>query len=224
MAIKVDCDPLERALRERVDVARRLVDATKLVNPAVIDVSREARGLAIVLLFAAYENLLNTLCRTLLEAAAKTRARGRRLKPGLQLFLVHNELIGLADGGKSRIWRSAGLELIQAIQEKPASQLDMGLFPSDGSFMKASQIKLFCTLFDLGDPGPVLREVWPRINTIVDQRNAIAHGRMTPEQVGRTYSYEELMSLTRLWEQRWIDFLRWVGAACNRSSAFLSSR
>ncbi|MER6824994.1 HEPN domain-containing protein [Streptosporangium sp. NPDC000563] len=224
MAAKIDCDPLEKALRERVEVARRLVDATKLKPVPAGDVSREARGLAIVLLFAAYENLLTALCRTLLESAAKSRARGRRLKPGLQLFLAHNELSGLADGGKSRIWRSAGLELIKALNDRPAASLNMNLFPNDGSFMKSSQVKLFCEVFDLGDPGPILREVWPRINTIVDQRNAIAHGRTTPDEIGRSYSYDELIKLTRLWEERWVDFLKWVEASCQGPLVFLKSR
>ncbi|MFI9574593.1 HEPN domain-containing protein [Microbispora rosea] len=203
---------------------RRLVDATKLHGSTEADVSREARGLAIVLLFAAYENLLYSLCRTLLESAAKSRARGRRLKPGLQLFLAHSELSGLADGGKSRIWRDAGIDLIKALNERPVTELNKGLFPADGSFMKASQVRLFCSIFDLGDPGPILREIWPRINTVVEQRNAIAHGRMTPDEVGRNYSHDDLMKLVALWEQRWMDFVTWVETRCSGPSAFLLSR
>jgi hypothetical protein len=211
-----------------------LVRATQLHIPPVgsasslaaprDDVSREARGIAVLLLFAAYENLLTSLCRSLLETAAKSRARARRLKPGLQLFLIHSELASLSDGGIKKLWRTSGLKLLMALAERPAREIDQNLFPDDGSYMKASQVAVFCSVFDLGDPLPVLREVWPRINTVVDQRNGIAHGRLTPEEVGRTYTHDEIMRLISLWESRWTEFLTWVEATCQMPQAFLNKR
>jgi hypothetical protein len=212
LGANLDFTPHRTALSDRIEVARRLVRATQLQIPPVgnasslaappDDVSREARGLAVLLLFAAYENLLTSLCRSLLEAAAKSRARARRLKPGLQLFLIHSELASLSDGGIKKLWRTSGLKLLTALVERPAREIDQNLFPDDGSYMKNSQVAVFCRVFDLGDPLPVLREVWPRINIVVDQRNGIAHGRLTPEEVGRTYTHAEVLGLISLWELR----------------------
>ena len=235
MVVRVDCEPHRQELRDRVTVAKRLMEATKPNLPSLDDdqgvsfafpddVSREARGLAVVLLFAAYEHLLTSLCRSLLEAAARSRARARRLKPGIQLFLVHGELAGLADGGRRKLWKLSGPRLITALGERPAKELDPELFPDDGSFMKASQVKVFCDIFDLGDPAPVLREVWDRINAIVDQRNAVAHGRLRPEEVGRDYSHDEMLQLTASWEARWTDFLTWVESNCHGRAFYLAQR
>jgi hypothetical protein len=231
---KLDCNPHRQQLAERIGVARRLVEATqpRLVpleddNPSFTapgDISRESRGLAIVLLFAAYENLLYSLCRSLLEAAARSRAQARQLKPGIQLFLVHGELTGLVDSGRKKLWKTSGPQVVSALLSRPARELNRDLFPDDGSFMKASQVSLFCDLFDLGNPAPVLREAWDQINAVVDQRNGIAHGRLTPEEVGRRYSHDEIMRLIRVWGDRWNDFLGWVEPQCQGSAFYLSKR
>jgi hypothetical protein len=78
--------------------------------------------------------------------------------------------------------------------------------------MKREQVRVLCDLFELGDPAPVLREIWTRLNTIVDERNAVAHGRQTPDEVGRNYSLAELQTLVDLWQQRWGEFLDLVEA------------
>ncbi|MEJ1938614.1 hypothetical protein WDZ92_51115, partial [Nostoc sp. NIES-2111] len=99
--------------------------------------------------------------------------------------------------------------------------LDSSLFPDDGSFMKTSQILLLCEVFDLGNPAPVMREAWDRINGIVDERNSIAHGRQTPEEVGRRYSHDDLLKLIDLWEARWTEFLNWVDSTCKDQPFYL---
>jgi hypothetical protein len=229
----VDCSIHRQALKDRVEVARRLVTATeKPISVAASnsstspsqDISREVRGMAILLLFAAYENLLKTVSRTLLEEAAKSRARAQNLKPGFRLFLAHGELVGLLDSGRRKIWKSSGLKILSAVTERPARELDKSLFPDDGSFMKSSQVVVFCDVFDFGHPGPILREAWDRIDNIVDQRNGIAHGRLTPEEVGRNYSHSDLLKLIDLWETRWEDFLGWIESHCKGTKFYLAKQ
>ncbi|MFI0799785.1 MAE_28990/MAE_18760 family HEPN-like nuclease [Amycolatopsis lurida] len=226
MANNVDCNPLRDTFRDRIAAARRLVDATKLQqaplgSSAPTDVSREARGLAVLLLFAAYENLLKNLCRSLLENISKSRAHASSLKPALRLFLAHSELTSVSAGGQNKLWKSAGLEVIRAIAKRPASEIDVDLFPDDGSYMKSSQVKLFCEVFDFGDPGPILRGAWHRLNTIVDQRNSIAHGSRAPEEVGRGYSHNDILNLINIWETSWMDFLTWVESSCKGKKFYL---
>jgi hypothetical protein len=90
--------------------------------------------------------------------------------------------------------------------------------------MQTPQVTTFCRIFGLGDPAPVLREVWSRLDTIVTERNGIAHGRLTPDEVGRTYSLADLNSLVDLWEQRWGDFLRWVEQQASTRDFFRTRR
>ena len=64
--------------------------------------------------------------------------------------------------------------------------------------MRCSQVYLFCDLFELGDPGLILKEIWDRLDTVVVERNDIAHGKATPEEVGRAYSSADVRSLVEL--------------------------
>lgn len=200
-------DPHRDELRLRLHTVRRLLDATHAPSNA-IDVSRETRGLCIVLLFAAYENLLYSLCRGLLETAGSLRVGSRRLKPGLRLFAAHPALQAVAS---SNIWES-GRKVVETLDDTRPCEIKPGLFPQDSSYMKRSQVRLFSSLFDLGDPARVLEAAWDRIDVIVSQRNAIAHGRERPDEVGRNYSIAELRALVDLWEDRWVAFIDHAGA------------
>ena len=169
-----------------------------------------------MLLFASYENLLTSLVRGLLETAAKLRVSNRRLKTGIRVFAVYGDLQAIANASDRKIW-TEGLKLMEKAATSRRCTLNTALFPADGSFMKSSQVTFVCDLFGLGDPGHILREVWGQLDAIVSYRNGIAHGRLTPEEVGRNYTLSELNTLVDQWEQRWSEFVNHVGLkACTR--------
>jgi hypothetical protein len=133
------------------------------------------------------------------------------------LFAVHHHIQGIGGASDGRIWRDIGPGLLDGAFDSRQCTINPNLFPSDGTFMKRSQVVLFCDIFELGDPGPILQEVWGRLDTIVTERNGIAHGRLAPEEVGRDYSLGDIRSLVDLWEQRWISFIGHVESrACDR--------
>ena len=204
-----DGQPYRDELVRRLDAIRRILDAAHPDPPPAEGpaAGREARGLAILLLFASYENLLTSLCRRLLEMALALRVGNRRLRRGFRLFAVHNQLQAIAGASDGRIWRDIGPRLLDCAFDSRQCTLNPDLFPADGSFMKRSQVVLFCDIFELGDPGPILKEVWSRLDTVVTERNGIAHGRLTPEEVGRCYSLGEIRELVDLWETRWKSFI-----------------
>ena len=76
--------------------------------------------------------------------------------------------------------------------------------------MKVSQLMVFCEVLELGDPAPILREVMSRLDTIVHERNKIAHGAVTPGDIGRNYSIGDIDSIVDNWEIRWNDFINWT--------------
>lgn len=180
------------------------------------DISKEARGLAILLLYAAYENLLTTLSRSLLEAAVRLRVGNKRFRNGFKVFAVHSMLQSTSGSSQTAIWRS-GLDLMETLSDGRNCTVSTSIFPNDGTNFRRSQVQTFCKMFGLSDPGPVLREVWSRLDTIVSERNAIAHGRENPEDVGRRYTLADLHVLVDLWDKRWMEFITWVeGAASSR--------
>ncbi len=196
----------EDALRDRIAVARQLIDETHGSPP--MSIARDTRGLVIVLLFAAYENLLTSVTRALLEKAVALKVSNRRLQPGFRVFALAPAAKSLRDLSAKKVY-SHGLPRLVAVAGDGGrvSSIDTNSFPDDGSFMKASQIDLWCDLFKVGDPRQILHRTWASIDAVVSSRNGIAHGRLTPGEVGRGYSEQQIRDLVTDWELDWIDFL-----------------
>lgn len=221
-------------LQERIDTARRLIDATHAssnqtqqtgTTSSPTTISREARGLVIVLLFASYENLLTTLTRTLLEAAVRLRVSNSRLRPGLRAFAVYNTAQSLRDSSDKKMFSATIPSLLEVASSRNKNcTIDTTRFPYDGSFMKKSQIQLWCQIFEVPNPGAILSNIWPAIDTVVTERNAIAHGRETPEQVGRGYSENEIRVLINDWHNDWTNFLTTIEALAQNRDFFRTSR
>lgn len=217
-------------LNDRLDSAVRLVDEThkgvgttggSMVGP----VSREARGLAVVLVFAAYENLLKSLTQTLLEGAIKCRVGNRRLQPTFQVFAFDSSLrSAMAVEGKDRYTKSLPRLVDTANMPGSRCSINPSSFPSDKSFMRASQIQVWCDLFDVGDPAQLLPNIWSTVNTVVAQRNAIAHGQKTPDEVGRTYTEQDSRDLIEAWRIDWSTFVTHVGQLASTRDFYRTPR
>jgi hypothetical protein len=214
------------AILETTQAVRDILEESGAPNsaPGLTDISREARGIGIVLLYAAYENLMTSLCRSLLEAAIQLRVGNRRLHPGLQVFAVFNKLQAINAVTAPKIWRGLGLDVVTTITDSRYCTISADVFPNDGTHMKRSQVDTFCRVFDLGDPAPVLREVWGRLDSIVSERNQIAHGQLTADEIGRNYSIGELLELVQLWRDRWGSFLEWVESKASTRDFFRTRR
>lgn len=218
-----------QALRDRIDVIRALLRETHPVGQQAARgrVEREVRGLAIVLLFAAYENLLYGLTRTLLETASKLRVGNRRLQPTFRAFAVAgsaDSLITIGQTGRkgrAKVFASALPTLMEVSQRStPPNTINPDIFPDDGSYMKCSQILYWAAAFNILNPQLPLARVWPTIDTVVANRNAIAHGRLTPQEVGRDYSISEIFQLVDDWEDSWLAFLDHVALAASNRDFF----
>lgn len=217
----IDVSPHRTALKERIDVVVALIDETHPQGPRIGPISREARGLAIVLLFAAYEELLKSLTRTILEAAVRLRISNKRLQPGLRAFAMRNAAKSLRDVSERKVFAMAIPAIIEVIgraDQKPTINTDD--FPDDGSFMKKSQVEVWARTFGIGHPGAVLTAVWNSIDAVVTQRNKIAHGEMRPQDVGRDYSEGEIRTLTANWYADWDSFLTHVETCANTRDFF----
>jgi hypothetical protein len=212
------------ALDERIDAAQRLIDETHGAAKGTA-ISREARGLSIVLLFAAYENLLYSLTRTLLETAVQLKVGNGRLQPGFRAFALENSAKSVRDSSENKLYSRTLPNLIQAAA--PAGRtctIDTNSFPRDGSFMKRSQIEVWCELFDIAQPRLILANIWHSIDSVVAERNGVAHGRLTPDEVGRGYSEKEIRDMIRNWHGDWTTFLRTVESRASTRDFFRTPR
>lgn len=201
-------------LDSRLDTAVKLIDethqkgGTSPMGTGSGPIAKEARGLAVVLLFAAYENLLTSLTRTLLDGAIACRVGNKRLRPGFRMFAVKAAVSSLRDMSEKKLFSHSIPKLINEVGLGGRScTIDAAAFPNDGSFMKSTQIKLWCDIFEVGPPQKLLNRTWSSVDAIVAQRNQIAHGAATPDEVGREYTEAEIRLLIEDWRQDWSAFL-----------------
>ncbi len=221
----LDCSPHRSEFAARIASIRTLLDATHTAgSPTTPDISRETRGLCVVLLYAAYERLLVSLCRSILETANTLRVGNRRLKPGLRLFAAYRTIQAVNNASQKQIWRGKGIEVVNTLGKRTGCTISPDVFPTDGSHMKQGQVETFCEVFGIGPPGPILQDAWGRLNTVVSQRNDIAHGAKTSEEIGRSYTVGDLRHLVDIWELRWGEFINHVEAAASNRDFFRLSR
>jgi hypothetical protein len=216
------CATHQAELQQRIDSIRLLL-AEAHPSGATTAISREIRGLAVVLLYGAYENLLKSLCRSLLETVVQLRVGNRRLRPGIRLFAAHSKLQALTTYSDTGVWK-AGFDIVATLGDSRSCSVSTGIFPNDGSNFKRPQIRTFCKVFGLPDPARVLFEIWERIDTVVTERNAVAHGQVTPDAIGRRYSLLEMEQLVNSWERGWTAFLDWIEAAASNRDFFRMPR
>ena len=105
-----------------------------------------------------------------------------------------------------KIWSERGQELMARL-DSPMSTIPATVFPKDGSNMKCGQLATLCALFDLPHPGQVLNTVWNRIDIVVVERNGIAHGSLSPADVGSRYSSQEIRDQVAAWFAAWDAFV-----------------
>lgn len=65
------------------------------------------------------------------------------------------------------------------------------VLPKDGSHYRRSQLETIWSLFGITAPIVPDGRMYPLIGELVENRNAVAHGRRTPEDVGSGYSKDD---------------------------------
>ncbi|TFC01623.1 hypothetical protein E3O42_09620 [Cryobacterium adonitolivorans] len=187
-----------------------------------LGISRESRGLAMVVLFAAYEKLVHSLARELLETAATYRGKRKNLAPGIRLLSISGALSSVQSASKKNLWSKCGPKVSEHL-ELPASTLDTAIFPDDGSFMDESQITLFCEVFAISGWAATLGKAFFLLQEVREGRNAVAHGRMTAEEVGKSKTFGDTINKIGDWDEGWNRFLDSVEALGSARSHFVAA-
>ncbi|WP_125967698.1 HEPN domain-containing protein [Bifidobacterium samirii] len=206
-------ESIENDFHHRMSCIRDLINATHpnadlsdespRISPTV---QKSVRGLVIVMLFGAYEKTVKSLCQELIETASTFRGKQKNLTMPFRLIGIFNQINALRDQSikRSTIWERTLPDLLGRI-EGDASLL-CNTWPDNGEYMKRSQLKLFCRVFNLSQALQQLGPINDKLDMIVVERNQIAHGELTAEEVGRRYSETEIRSLVDEWETRWTSF------------------
>ena len=163
---------------ERMDAVEHLIDPA-LYSPLALQVlpgvtvnssPADVRGLAIVLLFSGYENLVKCVVRAMNDAINREALEFGKCPPGLRVLASRTHFEGITGVGPNRIWERIFLYLNEC---QPVHKIAIPLdrFPDDGSHMRVAQLNLIAQLYGLDAPGKALWEAKPLVDTVVAQRN-----------------------------------------------------
>lgn len=151
-----------------------------------------ARGMAFVELYALYEFTVRGAVHATLAAVAKSGVPVGKLPPSLLALILEGQWQSVSSSGRGHVF-SRRIELLQeACGGQDLPQFDETLFPTDGSHYRQKQLYTVWAIFGIAQPVVPDARHLGRIEELVENRNAIAHGRRTPVDVGRRYSRADI--------------------------------
>ena len=143
-----------------------------------------------VQLYGAYEYAVHAAVQAVLVAVQADGLCPRDLHQKSLTLILNPQFLSASQGG--RTWERRR-DLVASFESTvPLQKIDETLFPKDGSHYRVAQLETIWAVF--GITVPVLPEarLKGRIDELVDNRNALAHGRRTPEEIGGRYSTSDI--------------------------------
>ncbi len=183
------------------EAAARVLGATHLLRaartleegtPPRLDESALCKGFMFVHLYAIYEYSVNAIVQGALSFIRESELRPLDLHSQALTLVLNSKFDSAAAVGRNKVWEHR-LELVRSLSAvEPLVALDNSLFPADGSHYRSRQLETIWKVFGLSGPVVPDNRLLERINELVENRNAIAHGRRTADDVGRRYSLKDL--------------------------------
>jgi len=150
-----------------------------------------AKGLCFIQLYALWEFTLHESVKEALALLGTHGLQLRQIRRELAPLLLQRELQSLKDSGAKSLWEKA-IEFSEKLSSGNPAVVSNGTFPSDGSHFRIGQVVTIWSIFGITSPPVPQPRFGTLIGEVVNHRNAIAHGRETPEHVGRRYTKAEL--------------------------------
>ena len=169
---------LERHFKEQV---------ASLSPPAVIT----AKGIAFVQMYAIHEFTLLGAVAAALNATGNHGLQVAEIRRELAALVLTPELQSYQTCGKEKLW-NRNVELLMKSASSDIAIMPADAFPHNGSQYRRSQIETIWLVFGISVPIVPDPRILPLIDEVVGNRNAIAHGRITAEDIGQTYSHGQI--------------------------------
>lgn len=176
----------------------RIIQGTSLLSFAAAatgptqDVAATCRGLLFVQLYGVYEYAVGTSVQAALDFIRTNGLSANNLRNSVLSLVLHPDWESVGMVGRDKVWDKRHKLLDRSIDTTPLSGLNVDLFPSDGSHYRNGQIETIWTVFGISLPIVPDRRLLGRIDELVENRNAIAHGRLTARDVGRNHSTRDM--------------------------------
>jgi RiboL-PSP-HEPN len=155
-----------------------------------------SKGLAFVQIYGAYEFAVRATVRTAVDTICAHKHKNHHLRPSLLALFLDSELKSFKDSSRSAIW-SARIKIFEKLFSNSEAWVHSSAFPDDGNHYRAKHLKTIFDVFGINRSPAHRPRHLVRIDEIVDNRNAIAHGHETAAQVGSRYTRADVTAISR---------------------------
>jgi RiboL-PSP-HEPN len=185
--------PLQSDIDARFEAVKSFLTATGRFG----DVGATVRGLAFVQLYATYEFTVRGVVQVAIDSINAHGHRMNEIAPSLMALYLDSELSSLKDCGPRRVW-DARLKIFERAFSGDVVALSNNTGPpSDGTHYRHTHLLMIFAVFGIRRLPVRRRAHYFRIDEVVNNRNQIAHGAETAADVGRRYTYPDMIHRVR---------------------------
>lgn len=184
------------------------------------DPSQTAKGLVFVQVYAIHEYTVQNVVRLATDAIVAHSHAYVDLRPSLLAMFLDPELSSLRDCGSDRVWESR-LKLFDRASSKDSIP-SINSLPFDGTHFRHTHLNLILRVFGVSRKLTLRRRHLYRIDEVVNNRNSIAHGGETAENVGRRYSRGDIVQIIIQMRSICLRLISIISEHCDNPSKHLA--
>lgn len=179
-------------VQRRILAQRQFLDMAEAMRATSSREAAACRGLLFVQLYGVYENSITTSVQAVLSLIRRDALAPINIRHNVLTLALKGSFDSLSNVGQLKTWKKR-LSLVADLESQdPLHALVDTAFPFDGSHFRANQLQTIWDIFGLTCPILPEEKHIGRIAELVENRNAIAHGRRTADEVGSGFSYEDM--------------------------------
>jgi hypothetical protein len=181
----------------RNEISDRILGANTFWNESIQSTgsiprsSPFSKGIIFVHLYAIYEYAVVNSFKSAISAIKLAADGCCDLKREPLAILLHPEWSSIIQSGRNSTWEKR-ISVLKKIGSTDIPTLDDTVFPTDGSHFRQGQLITIWKILDISTPIIPENRLLGRIDELVENRNAIAHGRKKPEEIGRIFAENEI--------------------------------
>jgi hypothetical protein len=181
------------------------------------DSSLTVKGLVFVQVHAIHEFTVTSAVRMAMDAIAAQSHSYSDLRPSLLAMFLDAQLHSLRECGQDKVWQRR-MDLFDLALSEDAAPPPMNCIPTDGTHFRHTQVQLILKVLGISRSPTLRRRHLYKIDEVVDNRNFIAHGEKTAEEVGRRYSRADIWLTIRQMKSSTLRMIRIVSEHCDEPS------
>ena len=179
----------------RLTAARVLCD--KVSSTPATDAMEEmynntCKGMFFVVLYGALEYTLTSVVSATIQTINDRNINFDLLKPRLLSLSLDSKCEAIRNGRNKR-WLKQH-ELFTTFENPTAFEAETSIFPAERGNIKYKQIAFMWEVFGLSAPVLPENRYQGLFEPIAENRMKIAHGRFSPQEVGRQYSKNDIVT------------------------------